>query len=80
MERQEVMDKVKAIVLDHFDLPEDQITESLNLKEDLGADSITIMEVVLEIEEAFDIEVEDEDMEKIQTIGDAVNYLAQKGN
>lgn len=78
MERQDVMNKVKGIVLEHFDLPEEKITESLNLKDDLGADSITIMEVVLEIEEAFDIEVADEDMEKIQTIGDAVDYLSNK--
>lgn len=78
MERTEIMDKVTAIVTDHFDIEPAQVTENLNLQKDLGADSIAIMEVVLEIEDAFDIEVADEDMEKIQTIGDAIDYLSQK--
>ena len=78
MDKQEVMAKVAEIIADHFDIAKDQVTEQLNLKEDLGADSIAIMEVVLEIEEAFDIEIADEDMEKIQTIGDAIDYLANK--
>lgn len=78
MERTEIMDKVTAIVTDHFDIEPEQVTENLNLQKDLGADSIAIMEVVLEIEDAFDIEVADEDMEKIQTIGDAIDYLSQK--
>lgn len=78
MDRAQIMDKVSDIITEHFDINKDQITDQLNLKEDLGADSISIMEVVLEIEDAFNIEVADEDMEKIQTIGDAIDYLSQK--
>lgn len=78
MDRQDILAKVAHIIADHFDIAEQDVTEQLNLKEDLHADSIAIMEVVLEIEEAFDIEISDEAMENIKTIGDAIDYLSTK--
>lgn len=77
MTRQEAMDKIKAIILENFDIAPEKITESLNLQEDLGADSISMMEFVLAIEDAFDIEVSDEDAEKIKTVGEALDYLTK---
>ncbi|MFC0233753.1 acyl carrier protein [Vagococcus entomophilus] len=76
MSREEVFTKVKAIIVKHFDIAEDKVTEDVSIQEDLGADSISIMEFVLELEEEFGTEISDEDAEKIQTVGAAVNYIA----
>lgn len=77
MTRSEAMDKIKAIIIEQFDVSPESITETMDLQKDLEADSISMMEFVLAIEEAFDIEVSDEDAEKIHTIGEALDYLAQ---
>lgn len=55
----------------------DQITEKLNFKEDLNADSIDIVEFVLELEDTFGAEISDEDAEKLTTVADAVNYISE---
>ena len=73
--REEVLAKVSAIILRHFDIEEDKITDELSIKDDLGADSIKIMEFVLEIEDEFGTEISDEDAEKIETVGAAVDYI-----
>lgn len=79
MTREEAFAKVKEIILKHFDIEEDKITDQLNMKEDLGADSISVMEFVLDLEEEFGTEISDEDAEKLQTVGAAVDYIsAQK--
>ncbi|MGO3731774.1 MAG: acyl carrier protein [Vagococcus sp.] len=75
MTREEVFGKIKEIVLEHFDIDEDKLTENISIKNDLEADSISIMEFVLELEDAFDAEISDEDAEKIETIGAAVDYV-----
>ncbi|EST90208.1 acyl carrier protein [Vagococcus lutrae] len=75
MSKEEVLAKVKAIILKHFDIEENQITESLSIKDDLEADSIKIMEFVLELEDEFGTEISDEDAEKIETVGAAVDYI-----
>lgn len=77
MTRQEAMDKIRNIIVDQFDIEPDKVTESMDLQKDLDADSISMMEFVLAIEAAFDIEVSDEEAEKIHTIGEALDYLAQ---
>ncbi|TFZ39264.1 acyl carrier protein [Vagococcus xieshaowenii] len=63
------------MILRHFDIEEDKISEELSIKDDLGADSIKIMEFVLEIEDEFGTEISDEDAEKIETVGAAVDYI-----
>ncbi|MGY3765541.1 acyl carrier protein [Vagococcus vulneris] len=75
MTREDVFEKIKDIVVEHFDIEADKVTEDIRIKEDLQADSIAIMEFVLELEDAFNEEVSDEDAEKIETIGGAVDYI-----
>lgn len=77
MTRQEAMDRIRNIIVDQFDIEPDKVTESMDLQKDLDADSISMMEFVLAIEAEFDIEVSDEEAEKIHTIGEALDYLAQ---
>lgn len=76
MNEQEIFDKIAAILQDHFQLADGQVTKELNFKKDLDADSIDIVEFVLELEDTFNAEIPDEDAEKIQTVGDAVAYIA----
>ncbi|HCM89594.1 MULTISPECIES: acyl carrier protein [Vagococcus] len=78
MERQEVFVKIKEIVIEHFEIDEDKVTEAISIKDDLEADSISIMEFVLELEDVFEAEISDEDAEKIETIGAAVDYIMSK--
>ncbi|MGO2082267.1 acyl carrier protein [Vagococcus sp.] len=75
MTREEAFETIKEIVLGRFEIEEDKVTETIRIKEDLEADSIAIMEFVLELEDAFDSEISDEDAEKIETIGAAVDYV-----
>lgn len=74
--REEVYEKVRSIIVKHFDIEEDKIVDDLNIKDDLGADSIKIMEFVLELEDEFGTEISDDDAEKIETVGAAVDYIA----
>jgi len=74
--REEVSQKVMAVIANHFEINADQVNESMSIKDDLKADSISIMEFVLELEEAFGTEISDEDAEQIQTVGAAIDYIA----
>lgn len=76
MSEEEIYDKISAILQDHFELDASQVNKDLNFKKDLDADSIDIVEFVLELEDAFDAEIPDEDAEKIETVGDVVAYIA----
>ena len=75
MTRQEVFDKVANIVEKHFDLAKNKINDSINIKDDLNADSISVMEFVLDLEDEFGTEISDEDAEQIETVGAAVDYI-----
>lgn len=75
MTREEVLQKVAKIISNHFDSEADQVTDQLNIKDDLNADSISVMEFVLELEDEFGTEISDEDAEKIETVGAAVDYI-----
>ncbi|MDB8873477.1 acyl carrier protein [Pediococcus acidilactici] len=77
MSKEEIFNKIAAILADRFELDADQITEKLNFKEDLNADSIDIVEFVLELEDTFGAEISDEDAEKLTTVADAVNYISE---
>lgn len=76
MTREEVFQKVAAVIANHFDVDADQVTEAMSIKDDLNADSISVMEFVLELEEEFGTEISDEDAEQIETVGAAVNYIS----
>ena len=73
-----VFDKIKAILIDQLDADEDDVTMEALIGDDLGADSLDIADIVMSIEEEFDIEVPDEDAEKFQTVTDIVKYVEEK--
>ena len=73
----EIFNKVSESVADHFDVDRAKITDDLNLKTDLDADSIDFVEFVLELEDTFGEEINDEDAEKLSTIGEVVDYIAE---
>jgi acyl carrier protein len=68
-------EKVKEIIIEQLDVQADQVTEGASFIEDLGADSLDTVELVMALEEHFDIEIPDEDAEKIKTVRDAVAYI-----
>ena len=68
-------DKVKQIIIEQLDVQADQVTEDASFIEDLGADSLDTVELVMALEENFDIEIPDEDAEKIRTVKNAVEYI-----
>src|SRR5690606_39850400 len=74
----ETADKVKEIISQQLDVDPGQIKEESQFIEDLGADSLAIVELVLAFEEQFEIEIPDEDTEKIRTVGDAVRYIESR--
>ncbi|AIG27654.1 acyl carrier protein [Brevibacillus sp. 7WMA2] len=72
----EILDRVKKIVIDRLGVDEDKVTLEASFKEDLGADSLDVVELVMELEDEFDLEISDEDAEKITTVGEVVNYIS----
>ena len=78
MTKEEAVAKLKAIVSDRLDVEEDQVTPEKNFVDDLGADSLDIVELIMGIEEEFDIEIPDEDAEKLTSVGEAMNYTLAK--
>ena len=75
MSREEVFAKVANVIANHFEINSDQVTDAMSIKDDLNADSISVMEFVLELEEEFGTEISDEDAENLQTVGAAVDYI-----
>lgn len=73
--RDEIFAKVASVIANHFEIDEEKVTDTMRIKEDLNADSISVMEFVLELEENFSTEISDEDAEQIQTVGAAVDYI-----
>ena len=78
MKMEEVQSKLKEIVMDRLNAEEDQIKPEASFVEDLGADSRDIVELIMGIEEEFDIEIPDEDAEKLTTVGEAMEYVKTK--
>ncbi len=78
MTREEVVAKLKSIVADRLDVEEDQITEDKSFIEDLGADSLDIVELIMGLEDEFRIEIPDEDAEKLTSVGEALKYTLEK--
>ncbi len=73
----DVFDRVKRIVVDRLGVDEPQVAMEASFKDDLGADSLDVVELVMELEDEFDLEISDEDAEKINTVGDVVKYIEE---
>lgn len=74
-----MLEKVKKIISEQLSVEESQINESASFKEDLGADSLDLFELVMALEEEFDIEIPTDDLNNILTVADVINYLKDKG-
>jgi acyl carrier protein len=74
----DTFEKVKKIVEEQLDVEEDKITLKANFIDDLGADSLDTVELVMALEEEFEVEIPDEDAENIKTVQDVVNYIDNK--
>lgn len=71
-------DKVKQIIADQLGVKKEEVTDSAKFVDDLGADSLDTVELVMALEEEFGIEIPDEDAEKLATVGDALRYIDEK--
>jgi acyl carrier protein len=68
---------VKGIISSQFNIKEEEITLETSFKDDLNADSLDLVELIMALEDEFDLEIDDEDVEGIKTVGDAVNYIKE---
>ena len=75
---QDVESKVKAIIVDKLGVDESEVVSEANFTNDLGADSLDTVELIMEFEKEFDISIPDEDAENIATVGDAIEYIQKK--
>ena len=70
-----VLEKVKAILSEQFDVEEDSITAETRISEDLGADSLDVVDLLMSLEDVFEVEVPDDEIENIKTVGELVKYI-----
>ncbi len=78
MTKEEILGKIKKFIVDEFKLEESEITENATFLEDLGFDSLDVSTLLQDVEDMFDIRIPDEDLDKIATVGELVNYIAEK--
>jgi len=71
-------EKIKEILVEQLGVSEDEISMDSSFLDDLGADSLDLVELIMALEQEFDVEIPDEDAEKIKTVGDAVNFVKEK--
>lgn len=74
----DVLERVSKIIVDRLGVDEEKVTMEASFQEDLGADSLDIVELVMELEDEFDMEISDDDAEEISTVGDAVDYIKKQ--
>ena len=74
-----MLEKMKEIIADQLGVSEDEVTLEASFKEDLDADSLDLFELVMALEEEYDVEIPSDDLAELNTVGDAINYLKDKG-
>ena len=74
-----MLEKMKELIADQLSVEEDIITEASSFKDDLGADSLDLFELVMALEDEYSVEIPAEALEKMSTVGDVMNYLKDKG-
>ena len=79
MNQEEIFEKVKKIIVEQLGVAETSVTMEASFIDDLGADSLDLFELVMSMEEEFGVEIPSEDLEKIATVGDVIDYLKAKG-
>ncbi len=72
-----VLEKVKMILSSQFDVEEESITPDTNIADDLGADSLDVVDMLMSLEDEFDVEIPDEEIERIRTVGELVAYIEE---
>ena len=77
MSSEEVLEKVKGIIVEQLGVSESAVTMEASFIDDLGADSLDIVELIMALEESFDMEIPDADAEKVVTVGDVVDYIKE---
>ncbi|MBD8031721.1 MULTISPECIES: acyl carrier protein [Solibacillus] len=73
-----VFERVSKVIVDRLGVDESEVKLEASFREDLGADSLDVVELVMELEDEFDMEISDEDAEKIATVGNAISYIESK--
>lgn len=68
-------DKIKDLIVDQLDVEEGSVTMDTNIQDDLGADSLDIVDLIMAVEDEFEVKIEDEEVENLKTVGDIVNYI-----
>ena len=74
-----MLEKMKEIIADQLGVSEDEVTLEASFKEDLDADSLDLFELVMALEEEYDVEIPSDDLAELNTVGDVINYLEDKG-
>ncbi|WP_028778321.1 acyl carrier protein [Shimazuella kribbensis] len=72
----DTLERVTQIIVERLDVEADEVTLEAGIKEDLGADSLDVVDLIMELEDEFNLTIEEEDAEKINTVGDIVNYIS----
>ena len=75
-----ILDKLKELIVDQLGVDEDEVTMDANIQEDLGADSLDIVDLITTIEDEFDLSIPDEAVEGIKTVGDIANYIEKNAD
>ena len=78
MENDEIFEKVKGIIVEQLSVADDAVTKEASFIDDLGADSLDVVELIMALEEEFDMEIPDADAEKITTVNDVVEYIKER--
>lgn len=78
MDEQEILEKIRDIIADKLDADAGEVTTESRFQEDLGADSLDVVELIMGLEDEFGVEISDEEAEGIRTVGDAVKFISEK--